>query len=305
MKELLVVTNDTYAAKTGGGTITADTFADLATGAIAIFDESGTIIDPANPSLALTGDKVYMAVGTGAGAPWLTSLIDRASLEYAVTDYQAPVAKIMWVGQDSAGNGSLNLPNPLVVGSTATVVVWNKSVRREEWNKSSLAYNYVVKAGDNAKSIVDGLVAAINGNTKSIVTAANVADLGISFTGKVAGVDFTLTVQNILANSTLTHSNTAKHLFGHGTYAQLKEYEVQATARRGNVNSFTYTNELWSMPSNLVIGGTYDVAVCNWKNATNDSLQTLQPTYKKELLIAVDSTKTAVRAAIVAILTAL
>lgn len=309
MKEMLVINNNVYAEATGGGVIaSADDMNDLLAGAIAIFDESGVVVDPLNPNAGLLGDRVYMAVGLpGDASPYLTSLIDRASFEYAITPYSAPTAKIMYVGEDGAAAGDLNLPNPLVIGTTATIVVWDKSKRREEFNKTSQVYNYVIKTGDVALDIVTGLVAEINDNSKSIVTAAAVGvDGGIILTGDVAGVDFAVTVQGILQYATLTNAGGANvHSFGHGTYEQMKEAEIHALVRRGNLNSFTYTNELWSLPSNLAIGGTYDVVAANWRNATQDSLQTLQPTYKKELLIVVLSTAAVAKAAIVDILAAM
>lgn len=307
MKEMLVINNDTYALGSDGVITSADDMNSLLAGAVAIFDEDGSVVDPANPSVALTGDRVYMAVGLpGEASPYLTSLIDRATFEYAATPYSAPTAKIMFVGEDAAAAGDLNLPNPLVVGTTATIVVWDKSKRREKVNKTSQVYNYVIKTGDVALDIVTGLVAEINNNPKSIVTADAVGgDGGVELVGNVAGVDFAVTVQGILQYATLTNAGgNDVHSFGHGTYQQMKDAEIHALVRRGNLNSFTYTNELWSLPSNLVIDATYDVIAANWRNATQDSLQTLQPTYKKELLIAVDSTKAAVKANILSILAA-
>lgn len=301
MKELLIVNNDTYAHNTVTG---ADAIASLSAGSIAVFDESGTLVDPANPNAALTGDRVYMAVGLSGAAPYLTSLINRATFEYNTAAYVAPVAKIMYIGEDAAGAGTFNLPT-LAAGQVATLVIWDKSKSHEETNKASRVYSHVMVAGSLTDlAMVTGLIAAINADTDRIVNAAAVTtDNGIKLTGITAGVDFTVTPQDILANAKITRQTS--HLFGTGTPTQISGAELQALVRRGKQNSFLYTNELWSLPSNLESDKTYGVIVCNWKNATEDALQISQPTYKKELIIAIEATKTTVAANIATILAAI
>jgi hypothetical protein len=290
---------------------------DLAThtvGSLACFDQDGTVVDGVVPVVAT--DKFQFAVGRATGAE-LSNLINIQTLRWNKREYAAPVAKVMYIGDDATATYGLHLPTPLVVGDVASVYLVDKSKPYEDTSRE-IYVEYVVSDGDTDVTVQAGLVAAINANTRAaaLVTAAVasavVGNLGFSLTATTAGVDFSATPAGILEDAdVLQYQNVngayaaayvvpvVAHSVGHGTSDQVTLLENDCVIRDGDNNSNWMRGVLYNKASNVVAGATYTVYTLIWREESNNALIN-EPNVQQKLYIAIPSGEVGANEAITA-----
>ena len=180
-----------------GGFWTSDT---LTAGGIAIFNSDQSVVDGTATVSAsdLTGSSIYIGA-MGVNGFKSSIEIPRSNFSYTKRDYVAPVAAIKCLGNNETGDdGSLNLPSSISVGDTVGVTIRDRSKGHED-TSAIIDYSFAVTTGDlitgtGVSNIITKLVALVNGNSNSVVTAAVLSDGsdadGIKFTAKTAGMDF-------------------------------------------------------------------------------------------------------------------
>lgn len=287
----------------------------LTDGALAAFEADGTLIDDTTPSVDT--DYVYFAIGRyGVGAAELSPLVDRATLEVVKQEYTAPVAKVMYIGDDASSTYDLNLPDPLVSGTPVIVDIIDLSLP-EYKTERVITVEYVITDGDTQSSILTNLVAAINANARAyaLVLAATsnttVGTLGLSLTGQTAGKNFTAKVRGVLEDADVVEYQMVNGVYtsgettpvnvtvGYGTSAQMAALEAAYSVHEGNINSNYLGNQLYSKTSNVVTGETYTTYSFTWRNPRNSEFPSDQ-SVKQTLVIAIPHDETGAGKAITA-----
>ena len=272
----LVVAKPTvaYAAKTGGGTI-ANIYEInlLAPGAIAIFTEENVLVTTSTSAGSLVGtQQFWIACGSLDGrAAIKTAPIDRNAFHQLKTAYVAPVKQVTIVGENSAGNGSLNLPVTLVTDTSAFLRIAEITGTYQAGDK--LTYEVPVAVGETQHTLVAKMVAMINNNVQSIVVAAPVVDtgvnVGITLTAKDFGVAFEVGYAELFANATIWKNGNGTSVTvvqGQGTLAQLTQLEQEADiTTRGKSASMGQQHLWWKQPSELTFSGGTNFVTYNFK----------------------------------------
>ena len=285
MDLLIAKTGVAYAKEASGAAIALIGDADrLLAGSLAAFDDSGTLI--AHDASAITGDHVTFAMGTSVG-PVFSTPVYRRHFSYNKTFYLAPAKKIMCLGTNaSAGTTyNLNLPASFLKGDTVGVDIIDFSKPIENTVRR-VNVSIVCGGGETQAQVVAALVAAINAD-KRVNTVVVAVDLdsnhdGIQFTAYAVTSNFTVLGTDLLVNadvieyqniiytpiagsrgylSTLT-AGLAPFIGGTGSSTQMSKMELDASAGHGNINSEMYAADLWSMPSVVVPGQTYNTYAC-------------------------------------------
>jgi hypothetical protein len=279
----LVVAKPTvaYAAKTGGGTI-ANIYEInlLAPGAIAIFTEENVLVTTSTSAPSLVGtQQFWIAMGSLDGhAAIKTAPIDRNAFHQLKTAYVAPAKQVTIVGENSAGNGSLNLPVTLVTDTSAFLRVAKMTGTYQAGDK--LSYEVPVAVGETGHTLVTKMVALINNNPESIVVAAAVVDtgvnVGISLTSKEFGVAFEVGKAELFANATVWKDGLGTSVTvvqGQGTLAQLAQLESEADiTTRGKSNSMGQQHLWWKQPSELEFAAATNFVTYNFKWKTEHNV---------------------------------
>jgi hypothetical protein len=244
----------------------------------------------------LTGTSIYIGA-MGINGLQRSTEISRKSFSYSKRVYAAPVEAIKCLGANAtAAHGSLNLPSAITVGDTVGVTILDNS--KQFYDESRIInYSFAVVTGDlltgvTAKNIIVKLVALINGNSNSIVTAVKLDDSsdadGIQFTADTAGSDFEIVLMDgvlkdadILQykdlNGTYTvglDNTVVANVVGEGTAAQALKAERDSSVRQGNTGaSHTTKDNLYTPSSNVAAAGTYTVYSLYGSQVTDNPIQ--------------------------------
>ncbi len=195
--QILIVDNDTYLAKQGGGTIAGMHEVNLlAAGAVAVFTEDGTMV-PATPAGAFEDQAAFViAVGQDDGNAYVSKTIQRGTLGNQVLRYRGvlynsalDVAEKLWVGDNADNAYDVNLPSTLVAGTEYSIRIDVDDTGFIDTNSSS-TYSYVVKTGDAKGDVLTALVTTINADTVATATGVDVttANAGIQLVCNTTGV---------------------------------------------------------------------------------------------------------------------
>lgn len=283
MNQIIIGKDVAYAAKQGGGTITGYNEIDLlADGAIAVFSETGQLLTTSNVPAALADCKrVYFVSGSNDGtsspmpAADISVLAIRAKASFVKKAYVAPVKVRKFIGENTSGDGDLNLPSPLVAGTEAFIRITDTSLGLITTGNKVKRYSTLVTASSTANSVVEALVTAINDDADAIVTATEVGTgAGIKLDAKNFGVTFAISLDGILADANIDESETSDAAYstsdaveinyGTGTSGQVKAIEDEFSAQKGNTNKI-HQSALWfNKPSKVVTGETYNIYSITW-----------------------------------------
>ena len=277
----------------------------LTNGELLCMDQDGTAVDMLLP--AITTDELYFAVGRTTVAADTSVMIDIQSLEWSKQAYVAPVAKIMYIGDDTSSVYGLHMPTP-IAGDVASVRITDKT--KEHFDAERVInVEYVVQDGDTEANVQTGIVAAIVANARAaaVVTAAvastTVGNLGFTLTGVTAGEDFTATPGGILEDADVLQYQNVNGAYsagmltptaiviGYGTAAQLTATESAYSTHDGNNNSNLFRGVLYSNPTNVVVGATYTTYTLTWRKHTNKKLVN-ETNVIQTLVIAIPSGET-------------
>ncbi len=269
-----------YAAKTGGGTI-ANIYEInlLAPGAIAVFTEENVLVTTSTSAPSLVGtQQFWIACGSLDGrAAIKTAPIDRNAFHQLKTAYVAPAKQVTIIGENSAGNGSLNLPVTLVTDTTAFLRISKMTGTYQAGDK--LSYEVPIAVGETGHTLVAKIVTMINNNPESIVVATPVVDtsvnVGITLTAKDFGVAFEVGKAELFANADVWKNGVGTSVTvvqGQGTLAQLQQLEQEADiTTRGKSASAGQQALWWKQPSELTFSGATNFVTYNfkWKSEHN------------------------------------
>jgi len=314
MKTPLIV-NQNYAADDGVAVATIDKAYHLKRGAIAFFDQAGTLIpDTVSSAAQITGSVVNAIVGVGNGKVININDITRDTFRYNYNAYRPAALKRMTIGGDGT-NYSLNLPSTINPGDVAILHVYNTT----QLNDTQTYREYIrpIAVGASAADIVNAMIDAVNSDVDAIAVAtASATDAGIVFTAKKD--DFMVTSGGVLANADVleynkvnhkfvaytTAANVAKYDVGAGTPEQLKAAESYFFATRGDGNyqndaeSELYTEDRLAIPTI-----SYDQYNCTYYLDAYPLKKS--DDYINNLTIYFDTTLTALKTALDAILGAI
>jgi len=278
MKQLMVVSHDTYASGLTPATDDMDSLASLAVGAYAIIDMDETsntynhVVSIAATSEADTPAKFMFVTNTANGLK-KSSIITKARATCTAQAYVAPVAKVM--------NIAVTLSN-LEVGQVAGFIVTDTTKGAHELTRNR-SYTYTVVSGDTEATIVAALIALVNADSLRVVNATSGTD--IVLTRITAGKNFQVSPVGIFKGATIT--TTTAHVTGTGTAAQLVEYERQCRVEQGDAVHRIDEDLMFSAASevNTTTPGTYDLYIIRYDVPTQRPILEGQNP-KQELVVA-------------------
>lgn len=269
---LFVARDVLYAAKQGGGTITGyDDAHNLVVGGVALFTENNTLITAATSAADLARISKFRIVTNDVNGVNTSVLIDRAAFAFAKHAYAAAVVAVQVVGESASASGSLNLPSPLVAGTYASLVITDTS--EGEFQAGLVTrFEVPVTSASTASSIVLDLIAKINNNPSSIVTASAVAgNVGIILTAKSGIKSFLVGVDEILENAVIHNDGTngsAIYSAGRGTLAELTAMQLESDLAIGKTASGGQEQFWWKRTSEIAASGITGFEMWVFSHAT-------------------------------------
>lgn len=271
MKQLLVVSNDTYANGLTAGTTMLSGISDLAMGAFCLFDKDpdsanyDKSVDLAAASAVTTLPKVFVIANKGNNGIKITSPIVAANARATNVVATAGTAKVVTVGNQSSGGTtySYNLPT-LEAGQIFGITVINpdKPVGSIGFQKD---YTIDVSSTDTMATLQAALIAKVNVDTNKIVTAAigySLATDGMMFTG-APGKNFMIAPIGILRNANIVETTTGTAVAlvqSQGSLIAMQDLEKFDWVERGRLSSRP-PDELSAFTSDLVAGKIYDQCI--------------------------------------------
>lgn len=291
MNELLVAKDVLLNAKIGGGTISGINEINLlAAGALAVFDDSNTMLTSSNAAAQLVGKKyVYFAVGSGdatIGAK-VSQPVPREPVNYVKKFYVAPVKQAIAIGLDNSA-GSMNIPT-IAVGDVAYLRVSDTDPENVNMIRAH-RYEYTAKTGDDAAAITAGVIAAINADSNATVVATAIAsNTGILLTAKEYGYTFQVSLDGLIVSATIKCDDTGSSLlpvFGSGTATEVAEIESEFNSEDGNTSRLYLASSYWKVASAVVAATNYDLVNIQFQQ-THSSPTKTYPASDKQIIIAI------------------
>jgi hypothetical protein len=277
MKQLMVISHDTYASGLTPASSDLDDIGSLAVGAIAMIDknpESSTydqVVSIAASSEAETPSLFQFVTMTANGLKW-SPIITKAKAGVNYQAYIAPVAKVM--------NIAITYSN-LEVGQVAGFIVTDTTKGQHELTRNR-TYEVTVGAADTSATIIAALIAKVNADTLRVVNAT--AGTNIVLTRITAGKNFQVSPTGITRGATITTSTA--HVTGTGTAAMMLAYEKECNPERGGNTGVRQDSALmWPVTSEVSSTGTYDLYIFKYNTPSNRPLlESVNP--DQELVIA-------------------
>lgn len=287
-----VATNVTVDA--WGGSTVVPLYA-LAEGAVAILTDKGVVLDTSDAGNLLDDCKyVKLAVGRGYGvAPQITKPLPRGKVKVDFDAYDVPVKEVKFIGAETTGSpvGSFVIPSTLVPSGDDpliydAVVIIEKTnelypvgnpKRRRDYRIPITTTIANMANADAERAIINALIAKINNDPLSMVTAVAVgsagAEVGIQLTAKNFYESFNVSVDGVIRYSTIVDVNTTgvstepKAMYsGKGTCEQVLALEMKANAESGNTDGMTPSRypqnwNTWKEISKVKSGAGYGYAL--------------------------------------------
>ncbi len=269
-QSVIVANHATYGSGVNFANPIAAAFDTLAVGALLIITDTNKMvkIDGTLTSGSLADVKRFgFVIGNAAGrnnriAAW----VDKNLIHYEYKAGAAGVKQLSFVG-DNGTTGDFNEPVSLVVGDEAELVIHNITSGVYATNQIE-RYTYVVQTGDAITDVATALVALVNANTNSIVTATD-NTTGIELEAKAVGTVFQVGAGGILSAATITQDGTNNSLrptLGVGTLdivtKELKEGKIAfGDAFRTKNHSGYYVADMAGTAGNA----PYACATFTWK----------------------------------------
>lgn len=297
-----------YAAKVGGGSVSnLQDAVNLVEGGMAAFTNAGALI--ASNATSVAGDSLTF-VQKRNGDLKISYAFFRPDFTKTETAYAAPAVKITAIGSntDAGTTYNLNIPATLVEGQVAKVTLINKELPHED-SRRRVDYIEPVRSGDTAITLMGRLLARVNADAHRVATMSKVDTTnsdGYLFTGVTAGVDFSVECGGVLENADVLERNEVMFAgtagvtkgyvsaltnlvnvsAGAGTSAQMVEAEKNASTREGNNVYPGWKKDLYTQPSSVVAGATYNQMIISSTRPNDNTLIPRKP-LRKQLHIAV------------------
>lgn len=278
MEKLIVCSDSTYA---NGVSASADlnvsnAITGLANGALAFYTDSGALFKHGD-SLTNAVKHIKVFLGNTYGAMFMGNIYPR-EYKYSLSAYTAPAAKVMSIGNHTAGGTTygLNLPTTLVVGTIGRIQIVDLNKRFDDLTRYH-NYEQIVRTGDTATTFMTALLAKITNDTnKCVASVASILTsavcVGVLVTGNV-GTNFAINCSGILENADVLKykeiivaktagitkgysagltSPLVEYNEGTGTYTQMLALEKATNPTLGSQGLTTERgNDIFSLPSRL------------------------------------------------------
>jgi hypothetical protein len=279
MKQLMVVTHDTYASGLTPASSDIDALGSLASGAWAMIDKDPSsatydqVVNIAATSEADTPAKFQLVVRSANGLKF-SPIITKANATCTYKAYVAKVAKVM--------NIAVSLTS-LAVGDEAGFIVTDLSKPVHQLTRNR-TYSYEVQSGDDEAAVVAALITLVNADTLKIVTASSGTD--IVLTGDTAGIPFQVSPIGIFRDATITQTTAV--VLGNGIAADLAKYELECEVRQGNANYPQYRDLNFTPVSEVDTStpGTYDTWIVKHKVPNQRAVIASEENVTQEIVIA-------------------
>jgi len=236
-------------------------------GALAIFTDKNVLLTVGNVVASMSDVKSIRYVTKYDGTMHWSNEIVR---EHASVDAQASrvaVKPIIYVGNDLA-TGALNLPGTLIPGTIAFIRIV-KEIPIREVGLEKQRFEYVVKTGDTAATVLTAIVAQINGRSDRFVDAAVVTgNVGIKLTVRDDDTAVTVGLDGIFGNSTVIKDGTSNSIaldYGAGTFKQIQELEEFYSPSSGNTSKMYLASYYFSRQNVAITGLAYDTYTINFQ----------------------------------------
>ena len=283
MKQLMVISHDTYASGLTVSTGDIDSIASLAVGAFAIINRDpasadvNQVVSIAASSEAATPAVFQFVTMTANGLKW-SPYITLKNCRVKAQAYVAPVAKIM--------NIAWTAPSSLTPGQVAGFIVTDTTKGTHELTRNR-SYTRTVVDGDTGASIIAALIVLVNADALGQVTAS--AGTDIVLTRDTAGKNFVTSPVGIFNTATITTSTY--HVTGTGTAAQLIAYEKDCNPERvGNSGVRQDSALMVPLVSEVITTETYDTYQITFTNPNNQRNPLPLDNPIQELVIALEVT---------------
>ena len=251
MKQLMIVSHDTYASGLTPASSDIDNIASLAVGAYAIIDKdtaSATydqVVSIAASSEAETPAKFQFVTMTSNGLKW-SPIITKANATCSAQAYVAPVAKVMTINNSISG---------IEVGKQYGFIVTDLTKPQHQLSRNR-TYIYTAVSGATESTINAALIALVNADSNRVVNATSGTD--IILTAITAGNNFQVSLFGDLRGQASIAQTTA-NVLGSGTAAQMIAYEKECNLERGDANYNKSDKLFFTAVSEVSSTGTYDL----------------------------------------------
>jgi hypothetical protein len=300
MKQLMVISHDTYASGLTPATSDLDNLASLAVGAYAIIDKDplsaniDKVVNIAATSEAETPARFIVVTMTASGLKF-SPIIYKNALTAKYKAHVVPVVKVMAIGNHTALNDADTIVLPaLEAGQVAGFMITDLTKMPYILTRNRM-YTHDVITGDTLAIVMADLKAKVNADPNKAVTASDgyvtsFAGDGLKFTAPTAGNNFQVSTLGILRSAVI--STVTANVIGTGTAAQVLEYERTCNIERGNPNYLVSRDNLFTVPTEVNLSTSYDTLILRFNTPTHRPiLDSINPT--QELELAFDSALTA------------
>jgi hypothetical protein len=284
MKQLMVISHDTYASGLTIASSTLDAIGSLAVGAYAIVDKDpdssnyDKFVDLAAASEAATPAFFQLVTMTANGLKW-SQIISKDRCKVSYQAYVAPQAKVMNIAKTFTA---------LEVGQVAGFIVTDTSKAVHELTRNR-TYEVTVDNSSTSASIIAALIAKVNADSLRIVNATS--GTNIVLTRITAGKNFEVSPTGITRGATI--SITTAHITGTGTALQLKEYERTTQVEEGKHNQPVDGARQFTAVSEVSSTGTYHTYMFRFVTPSHRPILQTSDNPEQEVVVAVLSTLTA------------
>lgn len=284
MKQLFVLTNDTYADGMANNSETIADIDDLVAGAFVMINK--------DPNSADFNDVVELALTTEEETPDFFQLFYKSANALEMTPVLKKSACRIKNTADGAGTAKVmaitNALSSLAVGNWIGFYVTDLSKPPTDPSRDRL-YDVTANSGHSVATIYDALVAAVTADTDAIVTPAD-GGTSITLTAKTAGKPFNVSVVGDMVGAAITTGTQNVPKAGLG--ADLANYEKEARVYRGSHNELD-GDDVFTETKKLVSTSYYDQWLITWKADVVRDVIKSEENLTNELLICGISTLTA------------
>lgn len=285
MKQLMVISHDTYASGLTVTTDDIDSLASLAVGAFAVIDKDETsntynhVLNYAAASEADLPAKFQIVTMTSNGLKQ-SPIIIKANATCTYKAYTAPVAKVMNIVSNIVTMQAGDIAGFIVTDTTKPAHVLSRNRQ----------YIYTIEDGDTEATVIAALIALVNADASRVVNATSGTD--IVLTRITAGKNFQISMVGLFRDATVT--TTTANTLGHGTAAQVAEYEDACEVEQGNPNYPQYRDKVFTKVSEVdtTTPATYGTYLVRFHNPSQRPILPSTNPFQ-ELLIAWKSSLTA------------
>tara|TARA_R110002096_G_scaffold517_4_gene3023 strand:- start:2244 stop:3188 length:945 start_codon:yes stop_codon:yes gene_type:complete len=257
MFDLVVGKTLAYKTKTGGGVIAGAHEIDLLSpGAIAIFAESGLMVETTTTAAALKDVKSFYIAAGRTNDVKVSQLIDRDSFHRFKGAYLASTLQVTTVTP-------LNLPTTYVAEEEAEVSIFLRDAGIEPAMLKE-RHSISVVASETNTTCVAKIVAKINADSKYVTALVTVAGTTFTLTAKSKNTTFDVGFNGpVIKDAIATVSTPA--VFSKGQGADLVSLESQGQIYDGSTSPIWYSDKLFTQSKEIVTATNYIQYQLNWE----------------------------------------